>query len=106
MNNIKHYIQYSPEEDLFVLYRLWENKRIRLTALSNDDLNRIMKKYKFYQNKKDIKEKILKKMIADEKKFIDIITSNVGEAPIAKTLIKEAWERIDYYIKNLEKKEN
>lgn len=95
----KHSIQYDPDYDLFVLYRLLDGQKIEITRLSDNDLQRISKKYAFYKGQRNIQNKILENRIKKEKEFIDILISTLGETDTTKKLINEAWERISYYTK-------
>jgi hypothetical protein len=103
---MKHYIQYDAEYDTLALYRLYEGKRIKITNLSEEDLDAIEYQYKHYKRNKAVIKKFLTQAIDKETDYIDYVTGNLDETELGKELLESAQMRINYLKGELEDDRN
>jgi hypothetical protein len=92
---MKHYIQYDAEDNTLALYRLWEGKRIKITNLSEEDLDAIEYQYKLYKKNKIVTKRLLEQAIHKEENYINYITGNIDNTEIGKELLDSAKNRLN-----------
>lgn len=93
---MKHYIQFDAARNTWALYRLFENKRYRITSLSEEDLETIHYEYLIYKKNKDFGKRMLDTLIGQEETTLAYTTEYFSKTEKGKQILAAALERISY----------